>query len=426
MEGVTPLEIVHRIRFGFPKNPRSDKIEHHIAKVFAPPHSPKMEDRRHHRAVLLQRVLPDAFQELLPGDVRIGFQRFLPGFDCEIERVAKEVISLAIEAGVLLDDVLKFFTKIKFLHILERSRGDSSKHRWRSAFRRITWGQAAAMNHALKLPGHANRDLRKRQLQALLAAAFLAAQVPGARSQAPAAAEGELRAARLMELSLAAKNADAEAWSKLDMVYAQMDAKYPNDMAVQNGRAQYLWDRGEKQLAMEKWEAVTKTDPKNSPALSSLANVYLASGEIKQAAACFTRASDSAPANASYHFDLANVVFLFRHDLLDATAPEESKLIQRALNHFAEAARLEPLNVEYAKAYGDVFYYLQPPDWTSALTAWNHYLEITPHKDFAHINLARVHLSLGQKEEARADLSQVKGPEFDPLKARLNQRIDAQ
>jgi len=149
-------------------------------------------------------------------------------------------------------------------------------------------------------------------------------------------------------------------------------------------------------------------------------------GEIKQAAACFTRASDSAPANASYHFDLANVVFLFRHDLLDATAPDESKLIQRALSHFAEAARLEPLNVEYAKAYGDIFYYLQPPDWTSALAAWNHYLEITPHKDFAYINLARVHLSLGQKAEARADLSQVKGPEFDPLKTRLNQRIDAE
>jgi tetratricopeptide (TPR) repeat protein len=210
------------------------------------------------------------------------------------------------------------------------------------------------------------------------------------------------------------------------MVYAQMDAKYPNDLAVQNGRAQYLWDRGEKQLAMEKWEAVTKTDPKNAPALSNLGNGYLGMGKIKRAAACFTRASESAPANASYHFDLGNVVFMFRHDLLDAAAPDEGRMIQRALSHFEEAARLEPLNVEYAKAYGDIFYYLQPPDWTSALAAWQHYLEITPHKDFAYINLTRVHMKLGQKTEARACLSQIQAPDFDRLKARLNERIDTE
>jgi tetratricopeptide (TPR) repeat protein len=289
------------------------------------------------------------------------------------------------------------------------------------------------MNHALKLRSHAKRDPRQRQLLALAAAAFLVGPIPAARSQAPAQAQGEpaqaqgeLRAARLMEFNLAAKNAPPEEWSKLDHVYADLDLKYPHDPAVKSDWAQCLWDRGEKRLAMEKWEAVTKTDPKNSPALSSLGNGYLALGEIKRAAACFTRASESAPANASYHFDLGNVVFLFRHDLLDDAAPNEAGMIQRALGQFAEAARLEPLNVDYAKAYGDTFYYLQPPDWTTALAAWQHYLEITPHKDFAYLNLARVHMKLGQKTDARACLSQVQAPEFDRLKARLNERMDTE
>jgi len=118
MECVTSLEIVHRIRFGFPKNARFDKIENHIAEIFAPAHSPVLEDRRHHGTILLQRILPDTLQKLLPGNVRIQFAGFLPRLDCEIERIAKEVISFAIEPGVLLDDVLEFFTKIKFLHIL--------------------------------------------------------------------------------------------------------------------------------------------------------------------------------------------------------------------------------------------------------------------------------------------------------------------
>jgi tetratricopeptide (TPR) repeat protein len=284
------------------------------------------------------------------------------------------------------------------------------------------------MNHALKLPGHAKRDLRKRQLLGLVAVAFLSGLPPEARSQTLSSnsAAAELRAAKLMEFNLAAKNADAQEWSKLDKVYADMDIKYPQDVAVKSDWAQYLWDRGQNQRAMEKWEAVTKADPKNAPALSSLGNGYLGMGEIKQAAACFTRASESVPANASYHFDLANVVFMFRHDLLDAAAPDEGSMIQRALSHFREAARLEPLNVEYAKAYADTFYYGQPPDWTTALTAWQHYLEIAPHKDFAYLNLARVHMKLGEKTEARACLSQIQSPDFDSLKVRLNKRIDAQ
>jgi len=261
-----------------------------------------------------------------------------------------------------------------------------------------------------------------------MAAALVSGQVPGANSQTPPAPSiaGELSAAKLVEFQLAARNADAQEWSKLEKIYSDLDAQYPDNAAVKSDWAQFLWDRGEKRPAMEKWEAVAKMDPKNAPALSSLGNGYLEMGELKQAAACFTRASESAPANASYHYDLANVVFLFRHDLLDTEAPDESRMIQRALSHFAEAARLEPLNVEYAKAYGDTFFYLQPPDWTTALAAWKHYLEITPHKDFAYSNLARVHMKLGEKTEARACLAQINGPEFDHLKARLNQRIDTE
>lgn len=265
---------------------------------------------------------------------------------------------------------------------------------------------------------------------------MLAWQVPVAKGESPAtkvdssssqsASAGELSAAKLMALNLAARSADAEAWSKLDKIYSDIETRYPNEVAVKIDCAQYLWDRGERQLAMEKWELATRLDPKNGPALSSLGNGYLELGNVKRAAACFTRASESAPSNASYHFELANVDFLFRHDLQDAAAPDDGGMIQRALSHFGEAARLEPLSVEYAKAYTDTFYYVQPPDWTTALTAWKHYLEITPYKDFAYSNLARVHMKMGRKAEARACLAEIHGAEFDQLKARLNQRIDAE
>jgi tetratricopeptide (TPR) repeat protein len=284
------------------------------------------------------------------------------------------------------------------------------------------------MNHALKLQPEAKRDPKKRQLLALVGLALMMMRIPGEAEPtlSPSSPAAELRAAKLMELNLSARNATTEEWNKLDKVYSEMDKKYPKNTAVKSDWAQYLWERGEKRRAMEKWKVVTEIDPKNASALSSLGNGYLEMGKIKQAAACFTQASESAPSNASYHFDLANVVFLFRHDLLDAAAPDDNSIMRRAISQFAEASRLEPLNVEYAKAYAYAFYALQPPDWATALTAWEHFLEITPQKDFAYSNLARVHMKLGQKTEALACLAQIRGADFDALKARLTERIDAE
>ena len=146
-----------------------------------------------------------------------------------------------------------------------------------------------------------------------------------------------------------------------------MDTKYPKDVAVKNAWAQYLWDRDEKSAAVEKWSAAVAIDPRNDLALSRLGEAALEFGEVKKAAGFYTRASESAPKNAAYHFDLANIIFLFRFDILDAEAPNAEAMIRRARDHFAEAARLEPLNVEYAKAYANIFYDLKPADWEGAL-----------------------------------------------------------
>ena len=91
-----------------------------------------------------------------------------------------------------------------------------------------------------------------------------------------------------------------------------------------------------------------------------------------------------------------------------------------------EAARLQPLNPDYARAYAETFYTVPDPDWRAALQAWQHFYEISPGKDFALVNLTRVYMKLGNKSEARASLARVQGPEFDRLKARLKERIDAE
>lgn len=283
----------------------------------------------------------------------------------------------------------------------------------------------------MKIRSEAKRDRWQRQLLALAGAVWLSFQATAWSGERPAATPapylGDLRAARLMEATLSGQNlgADAAEWQKLETVYADLDAKYPGTEEILNDWAQFRWDLGDWEVAVKKWRAVIGKNPRNDYALSSLGDASLRKGQIRDGATYYLRASESAPTNAAYHFALGNILFLFRKDLTDAEAPDEHAVAQRAIKQFSEAVRLEPLNGEYAKAAADIYYGIQPPEWEAALAAWNHFLEISPQKDFAYVNLARIHLKMGHKAEARACLAQIHSPDFERLKARLTEKIDA-
>ena len=177
---------------------------------------------------------------------------------------------------------------------------------------------------------------------------------------------------------------------------------------------------------MSEWLAAEQIEPGNATVLDHLGGAFLAAGAVKKSAAYYGQAVASAPGNAAAQFSFANVLFLFRHQLLDARQPDAEAVLQRALGHFAAASRLEPLNADYARAYAETFYTMARPDWSAALAAWQHFLEVTPQKDFANTNLARVYMKLGQKTEARSRLNEIHGGDSARLKARLLERIEAE
>ncbi len=279
-----------------------------------------------------------------------------------------------------------------------------------------------------KLRRETKHDARQRQLPVLALVLLLA--FSGTRSLAEAepvpTAQEELHAAKILETALFARPSGAEEMRKLEKICAELDAKHPRDVAVKNGYAEFLWNSGEQSRALGIWEAALELEPKNAAVLDHLGAGYLAGGEMKKAATFYARAVETAPQNAAARFTLANITFLFRHQLLDAAQPDEAAVLTRALALFAEASRLEPLNAEYARAYAETFYSLPQPDWAAALVAWQHFATISPQKDFAQANLARVHLKLGQKEAARACLEKVQAIEYQRLKIRLTERIESE
>ena len=272
-----------------------------------------------------------------------------------------------------------------------------------------------------KLRREAKHDARHRQLPVLV----LLLVFPRVLAETPAGPSlpEELRAAKLLETALLARDPSAEGASKLERIYAGLSAKYPRDATVKNAHGEFLWSLGEPARAVEMWEAAAAIDPKNAVVLDHLASHWLALGEIRKSAGLYARAVSSAPGNAAYHFAYANVTFLFRHELLSDAQPNEEAVLRHSLANFAEASRLAPLNAEYARAYAETFYNLPNPDWKAALAAWQYFAGISPRTDFAQANLARIHLKLGQLDAARTCLERIQGADFQNLKARLSERL---
>jgi tetratricopeptide (TPR) repeat protein len=211
---------------------------------------------------------------------------------------------------------------------------------------------------------------------------------------------------------------------KIALIYQQIVAQHPKNARALNAYAEYLWKIERRPDAMVKWEEAEILDPENGAVANNLGGCHLAFGDAKKATEYFERAARLNPKTALYQFNAANTCYLFRHQIATATETAET-VMNRALDHFRQAAQIEPFNVDYARAYAETFYAFEKPDWSLALHAWKHYLDITDQKDFAYLNLARVNLKMGHKGEAREDLARIQNPGFTPLKERFMRETEA-
>lgn len=264
-------------------------------------------------------------------------------------------------------------------------------------------------------------EARNRQLPLL--AALLAVGYSGvaAAPEAPTPAQ-DLQAARAMESALRAANAGEAEWKKMRGIYGDLVKKHPHDLPIRGAFGDFLWNSGDRDAAVGQWRAAEKIDPRNATVLDQLGDALLALGDPKSSLAYYLRAAESQPANASIHFSIANVSFIFRHDL----GREEPDAFRLALSHFAEAHRLAPANADYARAYAETYYAAPEPDWAKALQIWEDYLAIAPDKNFALLNVARVQMKLGKSDSARTTLQRVQGAGYERQKLRLIERIETE
>jgi tetratricopeptide (TPR) repeat protein len=235
----------------------------------------------------------------------------------------------------------------------------------------------------------------------------------------------EINAAHKAAEALANPNVTTKERLRVEQIYYQLVRDNPQSVPAQNALAAFLWKNGKAQAAVEHWQTAQRLQPKNAEAANSLGGAYLRIGSVREAAEQFLLAIHSERNNPDYHFDLANVEFIFRSDLTAAWKIDSAELLQRALFQFREASRLAPMDLEYARAYAETFYGMPKPDWKEAQVAWQHYLELSTNRNFAYLQLTRVSLKRRNKAEALSFLDKVSGSSYSEVKEKLRKQAEA-
>lgn len=200
--------------------------------------------------------------------------------------------------------------------------------------------------------------------------------------------------------------------------------EHPRSAAAHASYAEFLSEHNNLRAAIAHWKTAQELAPRNAAIANSLGGAYLRTGKAAASAAEFARAIGLDRKNAAYHFNLANVQFMLRHDLTAAWQMEMPEVLRLALAEFREASRLSPNNVEYARAYAETFYGVPDADWAEAEAAWKHVLSLSPQGDFIYLQLARVSLKRGDAESARQFLNKIVDVRHDGLKRKLLARAD--
>lgn len=292
----------------------------------------------------------------------------------------------------------------------------------------------AKMNTATFSPcqtsGQQTRADRLRRLL-LLTGLFLACPIGRAAPPEPSTWQRELDAVRLADATAAqvtaGKPAEGAATEKrLDELYRQLAAKYPDRAAVHKAAGDHFWRSGDTVSAVSEWQAAQALDPADAETASALGSAWLRDGQTGAAREQFQRAVDARPDAARSHFDLANVLFVFRRDFVGSPAlPDEASVLHQALAHFRRASELAAGNGEFARAYAETFYGVPNPDWTEGFAAWEHVRSLNAASpDFATGHLARISLRLGKPEQAEAYLDSIHDPAFAPIKASLRRQAE--
>lgn len=209
--------------------------------------------------------------------------------------------------------------------------------------------------------------------------------------------------------------------------YQDFIGLHPNHVNAHLAFGSFLNDSHDEDGACAQWETARQLAPSNSAAWNNLANYYGHRSPVKKAFEYYGKAIELNPAEPVYYQNLAVTVYLFRSDAREYYHLNEQQVFDKSLSLYRQAIKLDPDNFVLFTDYAKSFYGTNPPRWKDGLAAWTEALKVAHDEDDREevcIHLARIHLKLGDYDEARANLALVTNANNAAFKTRLTRNLN--
>jgi len=174
-----------------------------------------------------------------------------------------------------------------------------------------------------------------------------------------------------------------------------------------------LRDIGQREDANHAFVRANRLDGNIAVVKQQIGNFVAEEGEPSLALAYYISAAELAPNESIYAYQIGEVLYTYREDLLAEGALQPVELETQMLEAFARAHSLEPSNRQLTQRYAEAFYDVSTPDWNQALLLWQALegsAQNPVERDWARLQEGRVLLKLGRREDARKTLSAVSQP----------------
>jgi tetratricopeptide (TPR) repeat protein len=208
--------------------------------------------------------------------------------------------------------------------------------------------------------------------------------------------------------------------------YEDFVRRYPDFARGRLAYGSFLNDNGDEEAAVAQYALAAQLDPKNPAAWNNMANFYGEHGPLTNAFVDYAKAIELNPAEPVYYQNFATTVYLYRTDAREFFGISEQQVFDKALALYRQAMKLDPNNFPLATDYSQSYYGIKPMRTNDALVAWTNTLAIARddvEREGVYIHLARIKISVGRYDEARAQLDAVTNGAYTDLKNRLERSL---
>jgi tetratricopeptide (TPR) repeat protein len=204
--------------------------------------------------------------------------------------------------------------------------------------------------------------------------------------------------------------------------YEDFIERHPRHVNIRLAFGSFLNDSHDDEGTLKQWETARQLAPANPAAWNNLGKYYEEHDQVTNAFAYYGKAIELNPLQAVYYHNLAAAVYLFRGAARAYYHLDEAQVFDKAQALYRQAIKLDPDNFVLYTDYAQSFYGTNPPRWKDGLAAWTEALKLA-HDDVeqegVYLQMAHIHLELGQYDQARSNLDVVTNANYAPLKEPL-------